>query len=353
VVSQLERPYTFGKADLSIGYLAVPGKADIDEKITYILSRSDASDHIEITLAEEPETRSYSAEVGSKYNVENTGYSLEILRYVPDFIITPERQVVSRSDQPNNPALQVRLTGSDGATQEHWLFAKFPTTHMGAQTPFEMIFKMDPHANDFARSLFVLNPADGEPILALLDDGKVLEKKQIAAGESFTIPGSPYTLTIERFLENTNIVRKIENRADMPHQPALKVSVKGSSEPLYLWEGTPVDIPGYKMVFRQEDVVRDFFSILQVINGERVVAEKKIEVNDPLRYGGYTFYQASYDSQNLSWSGLQVKKDPGVLFVYAGFTIMTLGMIVIFYINPLLRKSNARASTPARPNGRQ
>ena len=112
-----------------------------------------------------------------------------------------------------------------------------------------------------------------------------------------------------------------------------------SKEERVLWEDEPFDIPGYRLVYAQDERVRDFFSVLQVIDGGEVVLEKKIEVNDPLRYGGYTFYQTSYDQKGLSWSGLQVRNDPGVPFVYAGFLVQILGMIVIFYINPLIRKA--------------
>ncbi len=42
---------------------------------------------------------------------------------------------------------------------------------------------------------------------------------------------------------------------------------------------------------------RDWFSVLRVYRNGSLVKEKKIEVNDPLRYAGLTFYQAGYDYQ--------------------------------------------------------
>lgn len=339
VISQIERPYVFTKGNLAVGYLAVLDSARLETRLNEILAQSEAGDQLEIVLPGKSEKKIYSAKVGSKHDVESTGYSVEVLRYVPDFVITPEREVVSRSDQPNNPAIQVRITGPDGASQDQWLFAKFPTMHSTADMPLQIKFKMNAQSSGSSLRLFVLNPADAEPVVAIMRGGKLLEKETVDIGRPVNVPDAPYSFTVERFLKDANIIRKIVNRADMSNQPAIKVALDGSSEPYYLWEGTPIDVPGYKMVFQQEDIIKDFYSILQIINNGHVAAEKKIEVNDPLRYGGYTFYQASYDSEHSRWTGLQVKKDPGVALVYLGFTVMILGMIVIFYINPLLRRA--------------
>jgi cytochrome c biogenesis protein ResB len=128
---------------------------------------------------------------------------------------------------------------------------------------------------------------------------------------------------------------------DIAGRPAVEIEIEANGEKTehLIWADTPLDVPGYRLFYAQEERVRDFYSVLEVVDDGKVVLEKKIEVNDPLRYGGYTFYQSSYDSKGLSWSGLQVRNDPGVPLVYAGFAVQLLGMIVIFYINPLIRKA--------------
>ncbi|MGD2080912.1 MAG: cytochrome c biogenesis protein ResB, partial [Nitrospirota bacterium] len=46
--------------------------------------------------------------------------------------------------------------------------------------------------------------------------------------------------------------------------------------------------------YGQSDMPKEYLSILTVIDGGREVMRKKIEVNDPLKYNGITFYQSSY-----------------------------------------------------------
>ncbi len=68
----------------------------------------------------------FPVRVGSMFHVGETDYDVRILRYEPDFFIDMEtRKVASRSDQPNNPALQVQIDQGD-ATRKQWIFAKFP-----------------------------------------------------------------------------------------------------------------------------------------------------------------------------------------------------------------------------------
>ena len=80
--------------------------------------------------------------------------------------------------------------------------------------------------------------------------------------------------------------------------------------------------------------VKDFKSTLKVVKDGEVVKEKTIEVNAPLSYGGYTFYQSGYNPEDHKWTSLQVVKDPGVPIVYTGFAFMILGMALIFYMQP-------------------
>ena len=74
-----------------------------------------------------------------------------------------------------------------------------------------------------------------------------------------------------------------------------------------------------------ERVIRDYVSELQVIRNAQVVAQKDIEVNHPLHFGGYHFYQHSYDAQAGQYTVLMVAPDTGLASVYGGFLMLCIG----------------------------
>lgn len=78
----------------------------------------------------------------------------------------------------------------------------------------------------------------------------------------------------------------------------------------------------------------DFKSKITVIEKGQPVLTKIVKVNRPLKYKGYAFYQASYDTKEFKWTGLEVVRDPGVPFVFAGFIMLNIGAIFTFYLGP-------------------
>ncbi|MEK6556709.1 MAG: cytochrome c biogenesis protein ResB [Candidatus Margulisiibacteriota bacterium] len=87
----------------------------------------------------------------------------------------------------------------------------------------------------------------------------------------------------------------------------------------------------YQFRYRLEETgggIKSYKSAVQIIDDKAPLLSKTIQVNDPLRYKGYTFYQMSYDRESLSWTGLHVKKDPGVWLVYLGTLMMIAGLFM-------------------------
>lgn len=164
-------------------------------------------------------------------------FKVKVLRYVPDFILDASTQEASsRSDVPNNPAIQVEVVGA-GGTNTQWVFARFPD--------------FDSH------------------------------------------------------------------------------SASGAAMPLkFRYYAVPADEMG-----GQGDI-KAFKSTIEVLENGAVVSTRTIAVNSPFSWGGFTFYQASYHPNDLSYSELQVVRDPGIPIVYAGFILMMAGLTLVFCVGP-------------------
>ena len=146
--------------------------------------------------------------------------------------------------------------------------------------------------------------------------------------------------------------REVSSRSDQLRNPALKVAVVqgGQTNVQWLFALHPDfnmhadgEAPALNMVYQvraaaEPPTVKDFKSHLRLLEGDAVVKEKTIEVNAPLSYKGYTFYQSGYDPDRPDWTSLQVVRDPGVPFVYAGFALMICGLTAVFYLYPGKRR---------------
>jgi hypothetical protein len=124
-------------------------------------------------------------------------------------------------------------------------------------------------------------------------------------------------------------------------------------------EMTPYDEPFWfdfdpqgrpRYVFRlvKTRMARDWFSVLSVLDhDDEVVASHAVQVNSPLRYGGFRFFQATAatDADGFGRSGISVTKNPGVSFMYLGYTVLTLGTCWIFFLKPILDRRRRRRRT--------
>lgn len=72
------------------------------------------------------------------------------------------------------------------------------------------------------------------------------------------------------------------------------------------------------------------------------VNEHEISMNEPLKYGGFTIYQASFQedpqTQQPTASIFSVNRDPGRWIKYLGSLIMVVGIIMMFYFKQKAKK---------------
>jgi hypothetical protein len=126
------------------------------------------------------------------------------------------------------------------------------------------------------------------------------------------------------------------------YNPALQVQINspdGTVSVRTILERFPDFIfPGDKFLLRYRKIVRDYISDVQVIKDGEVVAEKSVEVNHPLHFGGYHFYQSSYDTKEFQYTVLSVVSDTGLNCVYAGYLALGIGVFWHFWIRGVFVK---------------
>ncbi len=93
-------------------------------------------------------------------------------------------------------------------------------------------------------------------------------------------------------------------------------------------------------VYPGTDIPKNFSSLVQVVNpSQKESREVLIYMNQPLRYEGKTFYQASF-GKNDTLSVLSVVENPGWLLPYVSCVLVSIGLLVHFAI--VLRRSLKR-----------
>ncbi len=181
-------------------------------------------------------------------------------------------------------------------------------------------------------------------------------------GQSQALGNGLGKVTIERVFRNFKMDISGEKRVayDAPggSNPALEVAVErpdGSSGTRYVFlQRAGHANPNDSFILTYQQSFRDFVSELEVVQNNKVVARKDIEVNHPLHYGGYHFYQSSYgENQMGEYTVLTVVSDSGLNIVYSGFAMLILGVFWHFWglrLWPVLKAvQTARLTTTASP----
>ena len=172
---------------------------------------------------------------------------------------------------------------------------------------------------------------------------------EIAEGQSKTIPAEvDQEIDLGGELGKAKIIRAFENfkmsledgkqvAFDDPRpglNPALEVEItdpNGEVTKQYVFSL----MPGFghsqskvKLTYSRPTMrdIKDYISELEVIEDGKVVAEKDIEVNHPLYFGGYHFYQVDYDQAAGQYTILSIQSDSGLRLVFIGYWMLCLGI---------------------------
>jgi len=83
---------------------------------------------IAVTNKETSKETVYTVAIGSTLSIPNTGLSLKVENFLPHFMMEGTT-LTSQSNEPKNPAAQIRIMEGGKEIFKGWLFSLYPTTH--------------------------------------------------------------------------------------------------------------------------------------------------------------------------------------------------------------------------------
>lgn len=168
----------------------------------------------------------------------------------------------------------------------------------------------------------------------------------IEIGTEYSLGADFGTIVVTRRFKNFKITFDGTQRVpiDSPRpgsNPALEVQITepdGTVTTKYVFERFPGHIHlEDKLLLSYHRIISDFISEIQIIKDGKVLAEESLEVNHPLYFGGYHFYQHSYDDQAGQYTVLMVTSDTGLNMVYLGYLMLCVGIFWQFWLGSVLR----------------
>ncbi len=235
------------------------------------------------------------AEVGGRITIDSPAMTIRITKKYSNLSVqdSPDGQVVIDAPGPaSNPALAVEVELPDGEKSIRYISPRFPGH---SRIPPRMRYLIPEISHAVADSNSDL-PA--MKVLFTAPDGRNETRWLIPS------PGSDQAVI--------SIAMALDQTAGTA--PTAGESLLGLIKPM-------------------SGPVKDYKSDVEVIEEGSAVARKIVEVNDPLHYGGYHFYQHSHIGDDVST--LMAVSDAGLYWVWAGLTVMTAGIFWGMWIKPI------------------
>lgn len=312
--------------------------------------------------------------------VGDGGLRVRVLRYLPNARVGADRQLHSISDEPLNPAVEVELTTPEG-TERRVAFARFPefASMHRATTLRDVKVVFDAPIDEPPASMIEVLAGPQGALLVRFDtgDGHVVSR-ELQPGVAIDTPWEGVRLEVVRRFDHARREEVVEP-VDPPGAqgtPAVLVSLHAGSEALSMWlqhgevRSLTVGADVYSLAYQPRSVPlafnltlqdfrigtypgtqrpRSFESHVECADPSRGgQTSHTISMNRPLSFGGYRFFQQSFDQGadgQRDATVLSVSRDPGQPIVFAGYAGLLAGMLWVLVLRMRDRRRAAGESS--------
>jgi hypothetical protein len=307
--------------------------------------------------------------------------TLRVINYYEHASVGMAGKIQDDPARPVNPAVILELT-SDGKTETRKIFAKFGDISAMHGGPKEQTIKLSLRHSGAAKGgmKVVIVPSQDKWVLHEDNGQKLLQQTDLQPDTAVTLKGMPVALTIKTSLPHAKPAKQVVavplSKGASP-QPALEVEVtgpKGQYRDWLAWSQSATFVMGpnalrltlqsrqYPLPFaikldrfeletyagsQMPAMYRSEVTVVDTQDRERL--SKTIEMNQPLEYKGWSFFQSSYyTSGGHNVSVLAASRDPGKPIVYIGAILLVLGTAILtFQRLKAQMPSNARSAPAA------
>lgn len=324
------------------------------------LPRIDQSPRITVEVAGTKANIPIETLEDKQYPVGSTPYKVRVLQRFERAMVDG-RTIAEKPTGTPNPAVRVEIEGPKGK-EIHVAFARFPDfpslhgrgqSAMGAQVRY-----------------LSGQVSGGEMHFFWLPDRKVYLQYEgnylpVRTGENLPTAFKGMKLTVDQVVDRAQVVSSYVQAADGP----MAALVSAGKDQAWVATDAPGTLAGHTLKLANESfplgftIKLDKFTIktdpgssrpaafisdVTVVDGQRT-STARIEMNQPLHYGGFSFYQSGYQTgeSGPAISILQVAKDPGIGAKYVGTFLLILGIFWAFYVEPAQARRRGAPAAPA------
>jgi len=369
----------------SIAFRTVPSAAELERLLAAApATESDSVGSVKVDVGGTKFEFPVEACRKSPVPLGETGYTLQVLRYLPHAVVGEENKVVNVSERPENPAVEIELVrGEERETRVS--FAKFPDFRSmhggGAAEDVDVVFIAGAGAAARGRDpIEILAGPDGALHVRFAPQGGEATSRVVPVGEPIETPWSGMRLVVRHWYQNARMdwsAVPVVPARDKGREPALLVRVTASraggegEDSAEMWvqkyRRADVSIGGkpYLVTFSDKTVPlgfqvkldrfrvgyypgtrrpRSFESHITIVDpAAGATRSQVVSMNRPVKHGGFTLFQSSYRmGQGPTVSFLSVSRGRGQLFTFLGYFVTILGMFVVLGIRMYEGKAQAR-----------